>query len=99
MTKVFLLFLICVAAPRGVHMESDGRRVSPSSSLSATRVTYREKDNVSLQCVVEGGNPPPKVYWFMNSKNLTNSSIVKSEYLEDDRLYITRSSLHIDNVS
>jgi len=84
-------------------LEFDGRRISPSPSMSAsspsTRVTYREKDNVSIQCVVEGGNPPPRVYWFLNSRNLTNSSQVSSDFLDDDKIYITRSTLRIENVS
>jgi len=91
------------AAPRAVHMEFDGRRISPSASMSASspssRVTYREKDNVSIQCVVEGGNPPPRVYWFLQSRNLTNNSVLTSEYLDDERLYISRSTLKLDNIT
>lgn len=92
------------AAPRAVHLEFDGRRVTPSTtpvapSASSSKVTYREKDNVSIQCVVEGGNPPPKVYWYVGNMNMTNNSQIRSEYLEDDKIYITRSSLLIGNIS
>lgn len=56
-------------------------------------------DNVTIQCVVEGGNPPPRVYWFLNSRNLTNHSQVKSEYLDDTKIYISRSILRMDNIT
>lgn len=79
-------------------MEFDGRRLSPSSA-PATRVTYREKDNVSIQCVVEGGNPPPRITWFMNSVNVTNASSLSTDYLDDDKVYLTRSSLSLPNIS
>jgi hypothetical protein len=94
---------IFAAAPRAVHLEFDGRRLSPTPLMSASspssRVTYREKDNASIQCVVEGGNPPPRVYWFLNSRNLTNQSQMLSESVEDSKLYITRSTLRMDNIS
>ncbi|OXA60621.1 Immunoglobulin superfamily member 10 [Folsomia candida] len=95
--------VIVLAAPRSVHLEFDGRRISPTPLMSASspssKVTYREKDNVTIQCVVEGGNPPPRVYWFLNSRNLTNHSQVKSEYLDDTKIYISRSILRMDNIT
>lgn len=93
------------AAPRAVHLEFDGRRLSPgtplmSASSPSSRVTYREKDNVSIQCVVEGGNPEGlRVYWFLNSRNLTNNSQIISDYLDDTNIHITRSTLRMDNIS
>jgi len=41
------IWVVVMASPRAVHLEFDGRRLSPSSS-PATRVTYREKDNISI---------------------------------------------------
>lgn len=97
--KYLCILLYLVAAPRAVHLEFDGRRIISPSPSATSRVTYREKDNVSIQCVVEGGNPPPRIYWFLNSRNLTNSSEILSDVLDDDKLYITRSTLRIENVS
>lgn len=90
-----------LAAPRAVYLEFDGRRLPTSSTLSSpsSRVTYREKDNISAQCIIQGGNPPPRVYWFYSSINVTNSSQLMSDYLEEEKVYLTRSSLIIPNIS
>jgi hypothetical protein len=39
------------------------------------------------------------VYWFLNSRNLTNQSQIKSEYLDDTKIYISRSTLKMDNIT
>lgn len=54
---------------------------------------------MSIQCVVESGNPPPKMQWFLNFQNLTNDSEVHTKYLENDKIYITTSLLKINNIS
>lgn len=61
--KNFLL----TEAPRGTYLLIDGRRLDPGNQF----VPVKEGSELTLECAVDGGNPPPILAWGMTLSQAT----------------------------
>lgn len=73
----FLLFLNCTnfwfsEEPKAPYLLIDGRRLDAGNSF----VPIKENNDLSVECVVEGGNPKPKLSWLLmpSSNNIDVSA-------------------------
>ncbi|XP_048512541.1 hemicentin-1 isoform X2 [Athalia rosae] len=59
--------LIVLEAPRATYLLIDGRRLDPGNQF----VPVKEGSELTLECGVEGGNPPPVLSWGMTLSQAT----------------------------
>lgn len=89
------VWVVVMATPSQVFVQYEGRRLAKEA-----RLTSREKGGLVISCVVDGGNPPPRVEWFvMGMANVTNSSQTLSDYAKQESVYYTKSELRLDNLT
>ncbi|XP_043468186.1 hemicentin-2 isoform X3 [Leptopilina heterotoma] len=59
--------LVVLEAPRGTYLLIDGRRLDPGNQF----VPVKEGSELTLECAVDGGNPPPILAWGMTLSQAT----------------------------
>ncbi|XP_046433359.1 hemicentin-2 isoform X2 [Neodiprion fabricii] len=59
--------LVVLEAPRATYLLIDGRRLDPGNQF----VPVKEGSELTLECGVEGGNPPPVLSWGMTLSQAT----------------------------
>ena len=70
---------------------------SPSSVLiqkigdSAGNITASEGEEIELECVVSGGNPPAKIKWFSHNREIISGHRQEDERLTSNETRIWRS--------
>jgi len=60
--------------PQSVMMREQGEE-SPLES----KVTGVEGDNLDLECFVSGGNPPPRLHWFVGERRLEGAQEIEDQ--------------------
>jgi len=71
--------------PTGVMMRRQEEATPVESVLAATT-----GDNIDLECVAAGGNPPPRIHWFVGSRRLEGGKELEDQ---EARSMVSRISL------
>ncbi|XP_003240357.1 CD166 antigen [Acyrthosiphon pisum] len=91
--------LVVLEIPKEPYLLIDGHRLDPGNLF----VPVKENMDLSIECVVEGGNPMPSLHWllFPSNSNLENEAM-SSGLLQSNESYqekdISRSSAKIQRV-
>ncbi|CAL4063273.1 unnamed protein product [Meganyctiphanes norvegica] len=62
------------------------------------RLTTREGNALTLNCVVDGGNPAPDVSWMLGDKDITPTSQVVSTWISEEGTFSTMSNVTVSAV-
>jgi len=94
-----MIYLFVLEIPKEPYLLIDGHRLDPGNLF----VPVKENMDLSIECVVEGGNPMPSLHWllFPSNSNLENEAM-SSGLLQSNESYqekdISRSSAKIQRV-
>lgn len=78
--------------PEGPYLELDGKRLS-----SEATITVREKEALTLRCVVTGASPAVRqMSWDLGDENVTHSSQLLMEYSAQEDNYASISVLAVN---
>ncbi|XP_050529013.1 CD166 antigen homolog A [Daktulosphaira vitifoliae] len=92
--------LVVLETPKEPYLLIDGRRLDPGNLF----VPVKENMDLSIECVVEGGNPMPSLHWLLlpGNSNLDNDENMSSGLLQSNDSYqeqdVSRSSAKIQRV-
>ncbi|RWS27322.1 Immunoglobulin I-set domain containing protein 7-like protein [Leptotrombidium deliense] len=90
--KAHVMKLIVTNVPEEPYLKIDGKRTQANA-----KITVRENNAVSLECVVRGASPAVRVVnWFIAGENITQSSQLLMEYSPEEDNYETRSLLVVN---
>jgi len=93
------LYVFVLETPKEPYLLIDGHRLDPGNLF----VPVKENMDLSIECVVEGGNPMPSLHWllFPSNANLENDEM-SSGLLQSNESFqekdISRSSAKIQRV-
>lgn len=62
------------------------------------RLTTREGNSLTINCVVDGGNPAPDVSWMLGEKDITPTSQVSSSWVPEEGTFSTISNVTVPAV-
>jgi len=62
------------------------------------RLTTREGNSLTLNCVVDGGNPAPAVSWMLGDKDITDTSQIVSSWVTEEGTFSTMSNVTVPTV-
>lgn len=65
---------------------------------TGARLTTREGNSLTLNCVVDGGNPAPAVSWMLGEKDITPTSQVVSSWVSEEGTFSTISNVTVPAV-
>ncbi|XP_065200861.1 hemicentin-2 [Planococcus citri] len=78
--------VIVLEEPKSPYLLIDGRRLDPGNLF----IPIRENNDLSVECIVEGGNPKPKLTWLL---------VPSSNNIDVNTGVITVPSLQVSNES
>lgn len=96
---VLIIYVFVLETPKEPYLLIDGHRLDPGNLF----VPVKENMDLSIECVVEGGNPMPSLHWllFPSNTNLENEAM-SSGLLQSNESYqendVSRSSAKIQRV-
>ena len=74
--------------PKNPYLVIDGRRLDPGNIF----IPVKENTELSVACVVEGGNPPPTIKWsLLLSSNVENSMMGEETNVPVDLTNVTEN--------
>lgn len=96
---ILIIYVFILETPKEPYLLIDGHRLDPGNLF----VPVKENMDLSIECVVEGGNPMPSLHWllFPSNTNLENEAM-SSGLLQSNESYqendVSRSSAKIQRV-
>lgn len=82
--------------PKPPYLLIDGRRLDPGNLF----IPVKENSDLSIECVVEGGNPRPKLSWLLvpstNNKKINASTVtVFGLQIFNDSVPLENAAVHL----
>ncbi|XP_069978220.1 cell adhesion molecule 1 isoform X4 [Penaeus vannamei] len=85
--------LVVTIPPERPYLEYGDARLAAGG-----RLTTRQGNSITLNCVVEGGNPAPSIAWVLGGEDISPSSQMRSEWRAEEGVFYSTSNLTLPSV-
>ncbi|XP_063607999.1 hemicentin-2-like isoform X2 [Penaeus indicus] len=85
--------LVVTIPPERPYLEYGDARLAAGG-----RLTTREGNSITLNCVVEGGNPAPSIAWVLGGEDISPSSQMRNDWRAEEGVFYSTSNLTLPSV-